>query len=182
MILLCNHTRTEFGKPRAYRTEQNFVEPTETRHTTCIELINHVVLNINRAPNSKNRKSLALQLNCGLWWCIQSQLLTVQEKRRCTVAIVTDYCRLQRQRLTRQTRPLVREGTPKMTKKVTLREKKLYGQKSHIWARHQDILTDWPSVAMWLWLWLRCLLLQCKPVLLCGLVRERGGVLLITCG
>jgi hypothetical protein len=25
---------------------------------------------------------------------------------------------------------------------------------SHIWARHQDILTDWPSVAMWLWLWL----------------------------
>jgi hypothetical protein len=22
------------------------------------------------------------------------------------------------------------------------------------WARHQDLLTDWPSVAKWLWLWL----------------------------
>jgi hypothetical protein len=21
-------------------------------------------------------------------------------------------------------------------------------------ARHQDLVTDWPSVAMWLWLWL----------------------------
>jgi hypothetical protein len=46
-------------------------------------------------------------------------------------------------------------GRPKNDKTVTLRgEKKFYGQKSHIWARHQDILTDWPSAAMLLWLWL----------------------------
>jgi hypothetical protein len=51
-----------------------------------------------------------------------------------------------------QTRPLVREGAP-------------YGQDNNFqgrmnigsWAldgaRHQDRQTDWPSVAMWLWLW-----------------------------
>jgi hypothetical protein len=51
-----------------------------------------------------------------------------------------------------QTRPLVREGAP-------------YGRDSNfqarinIWswapagARHQDGQTDWPSVAMWFWLW-----------------------------
>jgi hypothetical protein len=41
-------------------------------------------------------------------------------------------------------------GRSKRDKTVTL-EKKISGQKSQIWARHQDILTDWPSVAMWLW-------------------------------
>jgi hypothetical protein len=43
----------------------------------------------------------------------------------------------------RQTHPLVREGAPVI----------------NIWswgpdgARHQDLLTDWQSVVMWLWLW-----------------------------
>jgi hypothetical protein len=47
-----------------------------------------------------------------------------------------------------QTRPLVREGAPQKDKIVTLRGgKKIYGQKSQIWARHQDILTDWPTVS-----------------------------------
>jgi hypothetical protein len=41
----------------------------------------------------------------------------------------------------RQTRPLVREGAPQ-NKTVT------YG------ARQKDLLIDWPSVAMWHWLWL----------------------------
>jgi hypothetical protein len=53
-----------------------------------------------------------------------------------------------------QTRPLVREGAP-------------YGQdcnfqsRMNIWswapdgARHQDRQTDWLSVAIWLWLWLK---------------------------
>jgi hypothetical protein len=41
-----------------------------------------------------------------------------------------------------------RSWRPKNDKTVTFKKKK-----SHIWARHQDILTDWPSVAMWLWLW-----------------------------
>jgi hypothetical protein len=39
----------------------------------------------------------------------------------------------------RQTRPLVREGAP---------------QKQDRGAWHQDLQTDWPSVAKWLWLWL----------------------------
>jgi hypothetical protein len=50
-----------------------------------------------------------------------------------------------------QTRPLVREGAPK-NKTITLK-KRISGQMSQIWAWHQDILTDWPSAAMWLWLW-----------------------------
>jgi hypothetical protein len=37
---------------------------------------------------------------------------------------------------------------------------------SQIWAWHQDILTGWPSVAMWLWLWLDRL---------CGLVVRVPG-------
>jgi hypothetical protein len=51
----------------------------------------------------------------------------------------------------RQTRPLVREGAPQ---KQDLKCQRVI----NIWswaldgARHQELLTDWPSVAMWLWL------------------------------
>jgi hypothetical protein len=47
-------------------------------------------------------------------------------------------------------RPLVREGTET---RPYLWKKNLWS-KVPDWARHQDILTDWPSVVMWLWLWL----------------------------
>jgi hypothetical protein len=53
----------------------------------------------------------------------------------------------------RQTRPLVREGA---SRKQDCNCQKVI----NIWswapdgARHQDLLIDWPSVAMWLWLWL----------------------------
>jgi hypothetical protein len=51
----------------------------------------------------------------------------------------------------RQTRPLVREGAPQ-------KQDRNCQTLINIWswapdgARHQDLLTDWPSVAMWLWL------------------------------
>jgi hypothetical protein len=50
-----------------------------------------------------------------------------------------------------QTRPLVRVG-------AQIRQDSNFGKKNlwskvPDWARHQDILTDWPSVVMWLWLW-----------------------------
>jgi hypothetical protein len=54
----------------------------------------------------------------------------------------------------RQTRPLVREGAP---------QKQDCNCQIVIWswvsdgARHQDLLADWPSVAMWLWLGLESL-------------------------
>jgi hypothetical protein len=60
-----------------------------------------------------------------------------------------------------QTRPLVREGAPK-DKTVTLKKKILWS-KVPDWARHQDILIDWPSVVTWLWLW--------DHVAVCGLAR-----------
>jgi hypothetical protein len=60
--------------------------------------------------------------------------------------------RLDYGRLQWETRPLVREGAPK--RQESNFEKKNSGQMSQIWAWHQDILTDWPSVVMWLWLWL----------------------------
>jgi hypothetical protein len=54
----------------------------------------------------------------------------------------------------RQTRSLVREGAP---------QNQDFNCQTviNIWswapdgAWHQDLLTDWPSVAMWLWLWMR---------------------------
>jgi hypothetical protein len=49
-------------------------------------------------------------------------------------------------------------------------KKKISGQISQIWAWHQDILTDWPSVAMWLWLWPTSLLLTQLPVVSCNTV------------
>jgi hypothetical protein len=49
-----------------------------------------------------------------------------------------------------QTRSLVREGAPlKQDRKfqtATFRQEVISGRKSHKGARHQDILTDWPSV------------------------------------
>jgi hypothetical protein len=53
----------------------------------------------------------------------------------------------------RLTRPLVREGAPP-------KKDRNCQTVINIWswapdgARHQDLLIDWPSVAMWLWLWL----------------------------
>jgi hypothetical protein len=53
----------------------------------------------------------------------------------------------------RQTRSLVREG-------ATQRQHSNFQTEYNIWLRvpewtwHQDILTDWPSVVTWLWLWL----------------------------
>jgi hypothetical protein len=60
----------------------------------------------------------------------------------------------------RQTRPLVREGAPR----------KQYRNCQTVinicsWApdgaRQQDLLIDWPSVAMWLWLWLAFEVVPC---------------------
>jgi hypothetical protein len=55
----------------------------------------------------------------------------------------------------RQTRPLVREGAPQK------QDRNCQIVIDNIWswvpdgARHQDLVTDWPSIAMWLWLtWL----------------------------
>jgi hypothetical protein len=48
----------------------------------------------------------------------------------------------------------LRSTIPQKGQDWKFKKKKISGQKSHIWARHQDILTDWPSVAKWLWLWL----------------------------
>jgi hypothetical protein len=57
----------------------------------------------------------------------------------------------------RQTRALVREGAPQ-------KKDRNCQTVINIWswdpdgAHHEDLLIDWPSVAMWLWIWLR------KPV------------------
>jgi hypothetical protein len=48
-----------------------------------------------------------------------------------------------------QTRSLVREGAPNR-QNSNFEGKKNSGQMSKIWTWHQDILTDWSSVAMWL--------------------------------
>jgi hypothetical protein len=54
----------------------------------------------------------------------------------------------------RQTCPLVRKGAPQ-------KQDRNCQSVTNIWswapdgARHQDLLIDWPSVAMWRWLWLR---------------------------
>jgi hypothetical protein len=52
----------------------------------------------------------------------------------------------------RQTRPLVREGAPQKQDRNCQREIIIW-----TWApdgaRHQDLLLDSPSVAMWIWLW-----------------------------
>jgi hypothetical protein len=49
-----------------------------------------------------------------------------------------------------QTRPLVKEGSPqkqdRKSQTATFRQEVTSGRKSHKGARHQDILTDWPSV------------------------------------
>jgi hypothetical protein len=53
----------------------------------------------------------------------------------------------------RQTRPLIREGTPQ-------RQHSNFQTDYNIWSRvpewtwHHDILIDWSSVVTWLWLWL----------------------------
>jgi hypothetical protein len=53
----------------------------------------------------------------------------------------------------RQIRPPVREGAPQ-------KQDRNYQRVINIWswapdgARHQDLLIDWTSVAMWLWFWL----------------------------
>jgi hypothetical protein len=53
----------------------------------------------------------------------------------------------------RQTSPLVREGAPQ-------KQDRNCQTVINIWlwalggARHQDLLTDWPSVARWFWLWI----------------------------
>jgi hypothetical protein len=51
----------------------------------------------------------------------------------------------------RQTRPLVRDRTPQKQDRNCKRAINIWS-----WApdgaRHQDLLIDWPSVAMWLWL------------------------------
>jgi hypothetical protein len=51
-----------------------------------------------------------------------------------------------------QTQPLVREGAPKRQDSNFGKKKKISGQMSQIWASHH-VTSDWPSVAMWLWLW-----------------------------
>jgi hypothetical protein len=49
-----------------------------------------------------------------------------------------------------QTRPLVREGAPQKQDRNCQRVINIWSWGSD-GARHQDLLTDWPSVAMWLW-------------------------------
>jgi hypothetical protein len=59
----------------------------------------------------------------------------------------------------RQTRPLVREGaTQKQDRNCQIIN--IWSWATD-WARHQDLLIDWPSVAMWPWLWLRFWLCVC---------------------
>jgi hypothetical protein len=58
----------------------------------------------------------------------------------------------------RQTRPLVREGRPHRQDCNFLKikiNKQISGHMTPDGVRHQDRQTDWLSVAMWLWLWLR---------------------------
>jgi hypothetical protein len=54
----------------------------------------------------------------------------------------------------RQNRPLIREGAPPKQDHDCQTVINIW-----LWApdgaRHQDLLTDWPSVAIWLWLWLQ---------------------------
>jgi hypothetical protein len=52
-----------------------------------------------------------------------------------------------------QIRPLVREGAPQKQDHNCQTVINIWSWAPH-GAPHQDLLTDWPSVAMWLWLWL----------------------------
>jgi hypothetical protein len=53
----------------------------------------------------------------------------------------------------KQTRPLVRESAPQGQHSNFQTENNIWSQVTE-WIWHQDILTDWPSVVAWLWLWL----------------------------
>jgi hypothetical protein len=53
----------------------------------------------------------------------------------------------------RHTRPLVREGAPQKQHRNCQRVINIWSRAPD-GARRWDLLIDWPSVAMWLWLWL----------------------------
>jgi hypothetical protein len=55
----------------------------------------------------------------------------------------------------RQTRLLVREGAPQRQHSNFQTEYNTWSRVPE-WTWHHDILTDWPSVVTWLWLWLKC--------------------------
>jgi hypothetical protein len=67
----------------------------------------------------------------------------------------------------RQTRPLVREGTPQRQHSNFQTEYNIWSQVPE-WTWHHDILTDWPtvrpSVVTWLWLWLWVISLTEEPI------------------
>jgi hypothetical protein len=56
----------------------------------------------------------------------------------------------------RQTRPLVREGSPQRQHGKFQTENNIWSQVPE-WTWHQGILINWPSVVTWLWLWLAAL-------------------------
>jgi hypothetical protein len=53
----------------------------------------------------------------------------------------------------RQTRPLVGEGARQKQDRNCQTVLNIWSWAPH-GARHEDLVTDWPSVAMWLWIWL----------------------------
>jgi hypothetical protein len=61
----------------------------------------------------------------------------------------------------KQTRPLVREGPPQKQYRNCQRIINIWSWGPN-GARHQDVLVDWPSIAMWLWLWLDFELVHCS--------------------
>jgi hypothetical protein len=67
----------------------------------------------------------------------------------------------------RQTQPLVREGAPQRQNSNFQTENNIWSQVPE-WTRHQDILTDWPSVVTWLWLWRWLVIPNPMPTLFLG--------------
>jgi hypothetical protein len=98
---------------------------------------------LHRDPASRRRrwKGKSQIWDTKIWSRVPREL----DPRKTTLARASSICK-------RETRPLIREGAPE-------KQDRNCQTVINIWswdgAGHQDLLTDWPSVAMWLWLWLQ---------------------------
>jgi hypothetical protein len=78
---------------------------------------------------------------------------TVKYGRESKGARTTEWLRWQGPAAHRKDRPVLSsERAPHGNKNVTVRQINIWSRASD-GARYQDLLTDWPSVAVWLWLW-----------------------------
>jgi hypothetical protein len=97
-------------------------------------------LHLDPASRRRRRKGKSHIWDSKIW----SRFPKDSNPRRIVLARASSICK-------RQTRPLVREDAPQNQDRNCQTVINIWSW-AQMWARHQDLLTDWPSVAMWLWL------------------------------